>query len=73
MMLKKFRVSLFDRLDWDWKEFEIVAEDSETVLSYIDERFNPQFRRTPYSMAEEDSLDIRLIADVELPIVTELK
>lgn len=35
-------------------------------------RFNPEFRQTPYNKAEEDSLTVELVENVELPIVMEI-
>lgn len=72
MTLKRFRVTVFDRLEWEWRVFEIVAKDSDAVVAYMDRRFDPQWRQTPYNKAEEDSLNVEFIENVELPIVMEI-
>lgn len=71
MTLRRFRVDLFDRLDWEYKSFEVVAQYSVDVKEYMDKRFDPKFRQRPYNKNDEDSLTIEFIEDVELPIIIE--
>lgn len=70
MTLNRYRVTYFDRLDWNWKELYILAESLASIKELADSRCAEQFRLRPYNRLEEvDSLEITLLEAIELPFV----
>ena len=53
----KLDVTLFDTLQWEWVDFEIVAESKEKALEAINKEYPREYRDKPYS-GGGDSLSI---------------
>lgn len=66
----KLDICLFDTIQWQWIDFEIIAESKEKALEAVEREYPRQYRDSPHSNGE-DSLRIEFEFESEYFIVNQ--
>lgn len=71
--MKLFTVEYFDRLDWEYKEKKIIANNKEELITFINNYINPEFRYLENLLTNEtrDSFLIDYEEDITIPFILE--